>query len=81
MYAITDVEDLHLWMKGHFESSPLFQALTEEDLAADDCVEAMKSETEEGRKVERNGGNKFVACFRRVADPPWPDEVEGNKES
>jgi tRNA (guanine-N7-)-methyltransferase len=31
----------------------------------------MKTETEEGMKVTRNGGQKFVALFRRLEDPPW----------
>jgi tRNA (guanine-N7-)-methyltransferase len=38
----------------------------------DKCVRAMRVETEEGKKVERNKGLKFVACFRRVEDPSWP---------
>ena len=78
VYTITDVEDLHLWMKGHFLSCPLFKALDEKELETDECVKVMKTETEEGKKVERNGGIKYVACFRRLADPPWPDEVEGD---
>jgi len=28
VYTITDVEDLHLWMKGHFDACALFEALT-----------------------------------------------------
>lgn len=79
VYTITDVEDLHLWMRGHFASCLLFEELTEEDLAEDECVEVMKTETEEGKKVERNGGTKFVACFRRRPDPPWPDEKDSEK--
>jgi tRNA (guanine-N7-)-methyltransferase len=27
--------------------------------------------TEEGKKVERNKGDKWVACFRRKEDPPF----------
>jgi tRNA (guanine-N7-)-methyltransferase len=30
-------------------------------------------EAEEGKKVARVNGNKYVACFRRVDDPPWPE--------
>ena len=37
------------------------------------CVELMTRETEEGKKVERNKGEKFVAVFRRMEDPAWPD--------
>ena len=38
------------------------------------CVKLMMTETEEGKKVERNKGEKFVAVFRRLEDPKWPDE-------
>ncbi|RLN88055.1 hypothetical protein BBJ28_00013229 [Nothophytophthora sp. Chile5] len=33
--------------------------------SADPCVKAMTEETEEGKKVARGGGNKYVAVFRR----------------
>lgn len=32
---------------------------------------AVKGETEEGRKVERNKGEKFVGVWRRKPDPEW----------
>jgi tRNA (guanine-N7-)-methyltransferase len=35
------------------------------------CVRVMREETEEGKKVERNGGRKFVAVWRRREDPAW----------
>jgi tRNA (guanine-N7-)-methyltransferase len=38
----------------------------------DECVKIMRTETEEGKKVERNKGMKYVACFRRVDVLPWP---------
>ena len=72
VYTITDVEDLHIWMTGHFERHPSFERVGEEEQEGDECVGVMRSETEEGKKVERNGGNKFVALFRRVEDPAWP---------
>ncbi|OQO04951.1 hypothetical protein B0A48_07969 [Cryoendolithus antarcticus] len=37
-----------------------------------DDVRIMREETEEGKKVTRNGGQKFVGVWRRAADPPWP---------
>jgi len=74
VYTITDVEDLHLWMVGHFEGHPSFERVGEEEQEADECVKTMRTETEEGKKVERNSGQKFVACFRRRVDPPWPGE-------
>ena len=36
------------------------------------CVDMMMDETEEGKKVTRNGGEKYVALFRRLPDPDWP---------
>lgn len=72
VYTITDVEDLHKWMVEHLEKHPSFERIGEEEQEKDECVHVMRSETEEGKKVTRNGGQKFVACFRRVEDPPWP---------
>lgn len=72
VYTITDVEDLHKWMAQHFEEHPSFQRVGKDEESEDDCVATMMVETEEGKKVERNKGEKFVACFRRLQDPPWP---------
>ncbi|KAH7095415.1 putative methyltransferase-domain-containing protein [Paraphoma chrysanthemicola] len=80
VYTITDVKDLHEWMKEHFEKHPSFERVEEvfengageEGEGMDACVRIMRTETEEGKKVERNKGLKFVACFRRVEDPAWP---------
>lgn len=80
VYTITDVQDLHEWMKEHFEKHPSFERVDkvfeegedESGEGMDECVKAMRVETEEGKKVERNKGMKFVACFRRVDEPAWP---------
>ncbi|KAJ5380284.1 tRNA (guanine-N(7)-)-methyltransferase [Penicillium cataractarum] len=50
----------------------LWELLSDEELEADPCVRVMKFETEESKKVTRNNGNKYVAVFRRKADPEWP---------
>ena len=50
----------------------LFERVSEEELEQDPCVRVMKDATEEGKKVTRNKGHKFVAVFRRKADPEWP---------
>lgn len=70
-YTITDVEDLHMWMAKHFDDHELFERLTAQDLEEDECVGIMATATEEGKKVERNKGEKFIACFRRLPDPEW----------
>lgn len=71
VYTITDVRDLHEWMVQHFEAHPSFERVAEEEQETDPCVGIMRTETEEGKKVERNHGQKFVALFRRLEDPPW----------
>ncbi|MCJ1311462.1 tRNA (guanine-N(7)-)-methyltransferase (tRNA(m7G46)-methyltransferase) [Agyrium rufum] len=75
VYTITDVKDLHEWMVSHFDAHASFARVAEEQLESegDVCMGVMRQETEEGKKVERNKGEKYVACFRRVEDPPWPE--------
>ncbi|KAK3316106.1 putative methyltransferase-domain-containing protein [Apodospora peruviana] len=69
VYTITDVPDLHEWMVGHFDAHPLFERVSQEEQEADPCVAIMRTETEEGKKVERHSGQKYVALYRRLEDP------------
>lgn len=67
IYTITDVEELGEWMKSCLEEHPMFEALTSEELEADQVVKLLSAATEEGQKVARNGGQTFRAVFRRIA--------------
>lgn len=69
VYTITDVKELHDWMVEHFENFPLFKRMTDEELSGDVVVEKLYTSTEEGQKVTRNKGDKFLAVFKRVSDP------------
>ncbi|KAK3102739.1 hypothetical protein FSP39_013572 [Pinctada imbricata] len=73
VYTITDVKDLHEWMVKHLDDFPLFQRIPEEDLADDPVIENLYSSTEEGQKVTRNKGDKFLAVYRRIEDPALSD--------
>lgn len=69
VYTITDVRDLHEWMTQHLVNFPLFEYVEEAALRAEGkgpIIDAVFSSTEEGKKVERNGGKKWLACFRRI---------------
>lgn len=69
VYTITDVKDLHEWMKAHLDAFPLFEAVEEEVLRNEGkgpILDAVYTSTEEGKKVERNKGDKWLACFRRI---------------
>ena len=68
LYTITDVLDLHNWMRSHGECHELFERLTNEEEENDPCVHIMREATEEGKKVARNGGSKYIAVFRRLTD-------------
>ncbi|XP_047348728.1 tRNA (guanine-N(7)-)-methyltransferase isoform X2 [Vespa velutina] len=69
IYTVTDVKDLHEWMVHHFEEHPLFESIPKEEWAKDPIVEKLYESTEEGQKVTRNRGDKFLAIFKRIADP------------
>ena len=66
LYCITDVAELHEWHVEHLEAHPLFRRVEQVD--DDPCVAAMQTVTEEGQKVERNGGNKHFAVYERIPD-------------
>ncbi|XP_028854349.1 tRNA (guanine-N(7)-)-methyltransferase isoform X3 [Denticeps clupeoides] len=68
VYTMTDVEEVHLWMVKHFTEHPLFCQVAEEDLVNDIIISRLGTCTEEGKKVQRNGGKNFLAVFRRVED-------------
>nr|SVE74395.1 EOG090X0BSB [Daphnia barbata] len=69
VYTITDVKDLHDWMVMHLDQHPLFERLTQDELDKDVVVPKLYDSTEEGKKVTRNSGDKFLAVFRRIRDP------------
>lgn len=68
LYTVTDVHDLHKWMVKHLDMHPLFKRIPDEEIKDDICLKCAMEETEEGKKVARNGGDKFFAVYRRVAD-------------
>ncbi|KAG4078131.1 hypothetical protein HA402_002182 [Bradysia odoriphaga] len=66
IYTITDVKDLHEWIVKHMEEHPLYVRLGDEELEIDPVVEKLYETSEEGIKVTRNKGDKFVAVYRRL---------------
>jgi len=68
LYLITDVDELHTWQIQKSKSHPSFRELTQEEMDEDSCVQAMYTETEEGKKVERSGAKKYYSVFERIED-------------
>ncbi|ORX89545.1 guanine-N(7)--methyltransferase-like protein [Basidiobolus meristosporus CBS 931.73] len=69
VYTITDVKDLHEWMVKHLDEHPLFERIPDSELENDPAVPCVRQSTEEGKKVERNKGDKYLACYRRIVYP------------
>ncbi|XP_050528125.1 tRNA (guanine-N(7)-)-methyltransferase [Daktulosphaira vitifoliae] len=66
VYTVTDVKDLHDWMTKHFCEHGLFESVNESYLKDDPVVEKLFESSEEGKKVTRNQGDKFLAVFKRL---------------
>lgn len=66
LYTATDVKDLHDWMVEKLDAHPLFERIPDESLANDPVVRCVLEKTEEGIKVARNNGDKYLAVYRRA---------------
>jgi tRNA (guanine-N7-)-methyltransferase len=72
LYCITDVKELHDWHVAKCDIHPLFRRLPDEEAKKDPCVETMTTETEEGKKVTREGRDKFYAVYERIENSEAP---------
>ena len=54
-------------MVKHLDDHPLFERLTQAETDVDPCVRCVLEETEEGKKVARNNGSKYLMCYRRIS--------------
>ena len=69
IYFITDVKDLFDWMESCCNrASALFERVPQEELEKDPVIPAMKTGTEEGMKVQRNGQPVWYAAYRKRLD-------------
>lgn len=72
IYTITDVPELGTWMREKLAAHPMFDPVSEEELAADPAAQLLTQASEEGQKVARNEGNTYRAVFRRREAPRPP---------
>jgi tRNA (guanine-N7-)-methyltransferase len=79
-YCITDVKDLADWMQSYLDAFPLFQRITDQaELDADPCVKLIQTTSEEAQKVDKAGGSKYTAVYRRIESPAAKAEREANE--
>ena len=57
---------LHIWMVEKLDAHPLFERILNEELAEDPVVKCVLEKTEEGIKVARNNGDKYLAVYKRL---------------
>lgn len=58
-----------LLQRDKLEAHPLFERVSEEELANDPAAQLLLEGTEEGQKVARNGGKTWRHVYRRIAGP------------
>ena len=66
VYFVTDVKVLYDWMYDHFNNFPLFEELSKEEIDVDLIVPYLFETSEEGQKVTRNKGDKYLSVFKRI---------------
>ena len=65
------MKDLHDWHVRKCSSHPLLVGCTTREMEEDPCVELMRTVTEEGKKVEREGRfgyDKYYMVYKRADD-------------
>ena len=63
---VTDVKDLYDWEVKHLEKHPMLERVPESEDNEDPCVKFMREDTDEARKVIRNGGSIWHAVFKKA---------------
>ncbi|XP_052897211.1 tRNA (guanine-N(7)-)-methyltransferase [Anopheles moucheti] len=66
IYTVTDVRELHEWMCKHIEEHPCFTRLPDSEAQEDILAPKLLDSSEEGQKVTRMSGDKFMAIFSRL---------------
>lgn len=65
-YLVTDVQSYFEYAVPIISEHPLFERVPDEEVAGDEALKQALTSTEESKKVDRNGGKKFSAVFRRL---------------
>ena len=65
LYIITDVEELYIWERSMLNQNKCFKEMSKEDVEKDEFSAFMKN-TNEARKVIKNGGKMFYSIYERV---------------
>lgn len=66
LYTISDVQELSEWMQSKLDGHPLFEKVSDAELANDPAAALLEEGTEEGQKVARNSGSVWRAVYRRI---------------
>jgi tRNA (guanine-N7-)-methyltransferase len=65
IYTITDVEELGNWMQKALNEHPLFERVSDEELANDPLIPHMQNSSEDGIRTTNQNLNKYQAVYRK----------------
>ncbi len=65
IYTITDVEELGNWMQKHLNEHPLFERVSDEELADDPLIPFIQNSSEDGQRTTKQGLGKYQAVYRK----------------
>ena len=65
LYIITDVEELYIWERSMLNQNKCFKEMNKDEIEKDEFTGFMKN-TNEARKVIKNGGKMFYSIYERV---------------
>lgn len=63
---ISALQELGEWMQNKLDAHPLFEKVSDAELADDPAAGLLEEGTEEGQKVARNSGSVWRAVYRRI---------------
>lgn len=66
LYTITDVKDLHDWMKGCLEKHPLFQPMEQQVWEKDPLIPFIKNSSEDAIRTTTKKLNKYICVYKRI---------------
>ena len=65
LYIITDVKELYIWERSMLNQNKCFKEMNKDEIEKDEFTGFMKN-TNEARKVIKNGGKMFYSIYERV---------------
>eukprot|EP01063_Lacrimia_lanifica_P024794 TRINITY_DN32637_c0_g1_i1.p1 TRINITY_DN32637_c0_g1~~TRINITY_DN32637_c0_g1_i1.p1 ORF type:complete len:267 (+),score=127.69 TRINITY_DN32637_c0_g1_i1:55-855(+) len=70
LYTVTDVKELGEWNQGHLDASPLFERLSDEEVAANPFIDYVANASEDAVRTTKQNLSKYYSIHRKKPAPP-----------